>query len=718
MTAAHKLSIQRSTRSLFAIFAVATIVPLILLVALPLQMATSALGGQSTDRVADTSSIAADTLGLQLESVKALTSSYSQRTEIVDAALLHNAGGVNGTVRRAMREFQQANSAMKESVLVDSEGKILSLEPHAINAPYPANVMGENSSFRDDFTRAIGSSDSYVSEVFANAETANTEYIAVSHRIVDANGNAVGVLIAAIDSKAVFQTYVDRFKADHGVELAVFDQKSHVVAAKGVTNEIGPANDQHLTAAISGSKWSGTMKSGNQRVVSAYTPIPGTGWVVSATVPRSDAFAAINTLESRVIITALIVGSVVLCAIVLLARSIRAREKIEGRLRSSEMRTRSILDTAHQMFCELDEQGRITDWNVQAEQLLGWTREEALGHRAIDLIVPEDRREASERLLAEMLSPAHADTHSHKETSLLIRKDSEQYLPVEISSWVTITEGHRSVNVFVQDISDRLRLQKEQEVVVKRQRVLLGELRAADKAKSDFISTISHELRTPLTSITGYLEMLQDGLGGALNENQQMMIDVVDRNSHRLLNLIEDVLTLSRVESGSFKVDRTEADIRSLISGAVETLLPSIHTNGLRLDVDVAQNCGSLIGDGDQLERVMLNLMNNAVKFTPSGGRISVTAYRQEQSVVITVSDTGAGIPIEEQPHLFSRFFRASTAQAQAVQGTGLGLTIVKSIVERHGGTVSLQSAPGVGTTVYVELPVDVTAIAAVPARD
>jgi two-component system phosphate regulon sensor histidine kinase PhoR len=291
----------------------------------------------------------------------------------------------------------------------------------------------------------------------------------------------------------------------------------------------------------------------------------------------------------------------------------------------------------------------------------------------------------------------------------LMKKHGEMPLPVEFSSWLTSTGNRRTVNFFAQDISDRIRLIREQEVVVKRQKALVEELRAADKAKSDFISTISHELRTPLTSITGYLEMLQDGLGGPLNENQQMMIDVVDRNSHRLLTLIEDVLTLSRLESGAVRFSHAETEVRSLVSAAVETLLPQIHTNGLLLEVDVAHNCGTVTGDEDQLERVVLNLLNNAVKFTPEGGRLSINAYRQDKTVTISVSDTGVGIPVEEQPHLFSRFFRASTAQESAVQGTGLGLTIVKSIVERHGGNVSLQSAPGVGTTVYVELPATVT---------
>jgi PAS domain S-box-containing protein len=695
------------TKRMLALFALATVIPLVLLVLLPLHIAKSEMSRQSTDAIADTTSNAADTMRLQLDSLKSLTASYAQRQDLITATVA-SAPPTNPSLRSAMREFQRANPAMKASLLMDETGRIITLEPYSFNA------IGKDYSFRDYFNGAIGSDDTFVSSVFRSTATENPNYVAISHRIVDADGKPAGVLVAAVDSKAVFQSYVDQFKAENDVELRIFDQASQIVAAPGATDAIEVSRDVHILEAIAGNPWSGTMERDGRDVVTAYRSVPGTGWVISATVPRSAAFAPIDALQSRVVIIAAVLGSVVLGAIVTLAFAIRARDRAERRLRSSEMRTRAILDTANQMFCELDDDGRITDWNVQAEHMLGWSRDEAIGKSAIDLLVSEPKRERFQKALDELLAAGETGTRREREVTELVKKTSEMPLPVELSCWVTLSEGRRTINLFVYDISDRIRLQREQEVVVKRQRVLVEELRAADKAKSDFISTISHELRTPLTSITGYLEMLQDGLGGPLNENQQMMVDVVDRNSQRLLALIEDVLTLSRLESGTVKLNRTETDVRSLVNAAVETLLPQIHNNGLVLEVDVAHNCEKIMGDVDQLERVLINLLNNAVKFTPEGGRLSINAYRQDETVTISVSDTGVGIPVEEQPHLFSRFFRASTAQSHAAQGTGLGLTIVKSIVEQHGGAVTLQSAPGVGTTVYVELPVDVPASAQV----
>jgi len=246
--------------------------------------------------------------------------------------------------------------------------------------------------------------------------------------------------------------------------------------------------------------------------------------------------------------------------------------------------------------------------------------------------------------------------------------------------------------------------------LVEGQQRLVEELQQSDKIKTEFLSTISHELRTPLTSIVGYLEMMQDGYGGDLSPQHVSMLDVMDRNSRRLLSLIEDLLVLSRIESGTFKLARASVDIEFIVAGAVQALSPLVAAKKLCLDVDIAPDAGDVTGDAGQLERVVLNLVSNAIKFTKPGGRIKVTAARRSDRVVITVTDDGIGIPKDEQQKLFTRFFRSSSAGENAIQGTGLGLTIVKSIVEGHGGTVSLESDEDKGTSVTVSLPGESTA--------
>ncbi|MDQ3573578.1 MAG: sensor histidine kinase [Actinomycetota bacterium] len=238
----------------------------------------------------------------------------------------------------------------------------------------------------------------------------------------------------------------------------------------------------------------------------------------------------------------------------------------------------------------------------------------------------------------------------------------------------------------------------EQETVTRLQEV--------DRAKTDFVASVSHELRTPLTSISGYVQRLRSRAVGEVNPEQQRMLTVVERNSKRLLSLIEDLLTVSSIDSGTFRMELAQTEVASLMRDAHETVLPSVVARDLKLTVRVEPDTGTVLADAVQLERVLLNLLSNAIKFTPDGGSITLTARRSSDHVTISVSDTGSGIPAHEQAQLFTRFFRSSQAHESAVQGTGLGLAIVKAIVEQHGGRVVVESEPAVGTTVSMILPV------------
>ena len=230
-------------------------------------------------------------------------------------------------------------------------------------------------------------------------------------------------------------------------------------------------------------------------------------------------------------------------------------------------------------------------------------------------------------------------------------------------------------------------------------------LRELDEVKSDFVSSVSHELRTPLTSIIGYLDMLIEGGSGALNGHQLQLAEVVERNSRRLLALIEDILTLSRVESGGPRRQAARVDLATLVHDVHRAVLPLLGERQLDVVVEVPEDLGSVLGDSGQLERVLFNLVTNAVKFTPEGGRVAIIGSATTEGARLSVSDSGMGIPEDEQAQLFTRFFRSAAARENAIQGTGLGLAIVKSIVENHGGSIAVSSAVGVGTTVSVDLP-------------
>jgi signal transduction histidine kinase/CHASE3 domain sensor protein len=234
---------------------------------------------------------------------------------------------------------------------------------------------------------------------------------------------------------------------------------------------------------------------------------------------------------------------------------------------------------------------------------------------------------------------------------------------------------------------------------------LVDELRAVDQVKSDFLATVSHELRTPLTSIAGYIEILRDRAAGPLSPAQDRMLDSVDRNTARLRHLIEDVLTLSKIESGVFTSTMRPVSLAEIVASAVTALQPAAAAKGLSLTWEDSDHSLVVNGDPGQLDRLVMILLSNAVKFTPEGGTVRVGTGPDGDLAMLRVTDTGIGIPGAERKELFNRFFRASNAVEESIPGTGLGLAIARTIVTNHHGDLDVASLEGEGTTVTVRVP-------------
>jgi signal transduction histidine kinase len=230
-----------------------------------------------------------------------------------------------------------------------------------------------------------------------------------------------------------------------------------------------------------------------------------------------------------------------------------------------------------------------------------------------------------------------------------------------------------------------------------------------DRTKDAFISNVSHELRTPLTSISGYLELIEDGALGPLTDEARHAIDVIGRNAGRLRSLVEDLLTLSAYDTSGLTLERRPVDLWRVVENCHGALLSTLARRSLQIELRPSPGIPDVHADRTQLERVVLNLLTNAVKFTPDGGRVTVAVEQTGDEVALHVSDTGIGIPDEEQDQVFSRFFRSSLSMASEIQGTGLGLALTRAVVEEHGGRVEVSSAVGRGTSVQVTLPVAVS---------
>jgi signal transduction histidine kinase len=224
------------------------------------------------------------------------------------------------------------------------------------------------------------------------------------------------------------------------------------------------------------------------------------------------------------------------------------------------------------------------------------------------------------------------------------------------------------------------------------------------RLRDDFVAAVSHELRTPLTSILGYLELIAEDDTAADRPDQEAYLAVVKRNADRLLRLVSDLLLVSEVENRTLTLELHEVDLAGLATECVEAAKPAADARQIRLTLS-NDNPGPLEGDPIRLAQMMDNLLSNAIKFTPTGGRIHVGTTVLGDEAIFEVSDSGAGISTADQEQLFDPFFRTRAAAAAATQGTGLGLTITKAIVDAHGGSIAIRSAVGIGTTFHVRLP-------------
>ncbi len=232
-------------------------------------------------------------------------------------------------------------------------------------------------------------------------------------------------------------------------------------------------------------------------------------------------------------------------------------------------------------------------------------------------------------------------------------------------------------------------------------------LRETDRLKDEFLATVSHELRTPLTSIRGYLDLLLDDEEQQLSEEQRRFLEVVERNSQRLLRQVNDLLVVAQIGAGALAIDARPVDLAQVVAEAVSRHGATAAERSLDLAGEVHPVTGTISGDAARLGQLLDVLIGNAIKFTPPGGTVTVRLRPLPGSVELEVVDSGTGIPAAEQPRLFERFYRARGVTADAVPGTGIGLTIALGIVDGHGGTIECISQEGVGSTFRVVLPAD-----------
>lgn len=380
------------------------------------------------------------------------------------------------------------------------------------------------------------------------------------------------------------------------------------------------------------------------------------------------------------------------------------RERMTTALAASEQSFRTTFEDAPIGIAltsiDADSNGRFLRANEAFARMLGRSTEEIVGTPVDELTHPDDRHITKDRA-----------SEPQQSSTLQRRYVHASGRPVWAEVFYSLVRDPAGAPLYfithVEDITNRKAVERALFETLEQQRAAAQALREADEIRVDLMSTISHELRTPLTSINGYLELLADGDAGELTDVQSGMVNVAVRNAARLTSLVDDLLVLSRFDSDdSAGPARTAVcDINAIARAAAETVRPMIDQRSQRFTITLPNSAPAVVGDAEHLDRVVINLLCNASKYTPGGGRVDLDVTVAGDEVALTLTDTGIGIPVEEQERLFDRFFRASTAVDKGIEGTGLGLAIVKSIVERHGGRLSVQSAPTLGSRFTVTLP-------------
>ncbi len=378
-----------------------------------------------------------------------------------------------------------------------------------------------------------------------------------------------------------------------------------------------------------------------------------------------------------------------------------------------EKRFRELLEAAPDAIMQVDAEGRIILLNRVAEDMFGYTRDELLG-QPVEVLIPQE------------LHARHAEHRAHYRQQPMtrtmgsglalegIRKDGSRF-PVEISlSPSTSEEGFR-VTAIIRDATDRRmaeeRLRRVREEYTQRLaetnaelEMTNRELERANRLKSEFLASMSHELRTPLHTIIGFSELLAEELEGPLNEKQQRFVQHIHKDSLHLLELINDVLDISKIEADRLELRPEAFDFTALVAeslASVRSLAEAkSHTLETASDVPTAVEADRL-----RIKQVLVNLLSNAIKFTPEGGRIRLEARVQESLVVVSVHDNGIGIPPEEHESIFDKFHQVGATTKGVREGTGLGLAITKRLVEQHGGSIWVQSKPQEGSTFLFTLP-------------
>lgn len=630
---------------------------------------------------------------------KDLTSAETILTSIADRSSLRDDWARRNlpSIDLQLQEARKFEPAFLFASVYETNGTLRAIVP---SDP----IVGKNYAYRDWYRGVTSGWQPYVSEVYRTAAGSRPLVVAVAVPIRDEHGNPAGILMATY-SLADLAAKFNSIEKGGWEGFVIVDQHGVVAASPEIQSQSEPVSislSGLVGRALSNAEGSDRVRIDGQDRFVGFAPIPRLGWAALYQRPASQALAPAVRLKSQyrsVSIYLLLIYLLTAAFAALLvrrqARLLAANQELNqelGKQVTEAKRSREELDNyfmlSIDLLCIAGIDGYFKRVNPAWEKVLGWSTNALLSRPYTEFIHPEDR----ERTALEAGRQAEGLDAIRFENRYLCKDGSYRWLMWNASPSLK----DRLIYATARDITE---LKRTREALV----VAKNDAERSNRFKDQFLSTMSHELRTPLNAVLGFSDLLGENRYGPLNEKQRRYLNHIVTGGRHLLRLINDILDLSRIEAGRLQLAPEDVRVDQAFAEACDTLHPLISKKN-HVVIKHATPGLSVRADGMRLKQILMNLLGNAVKFTPEGGKIELAANRVGDLVRLEVRDSGPGIPPEEQNRIFEAFYRLGQ-NAKGAEGTGLGLAITQRLVELHGGQLGLESHSGSGSCFHFTLP-------------
>lgn len=670
-------------RALLAI-CLAALLPIALLSIVLVRVSSDAIRTQAESQVATSALASANAVEQELEQLATIVATYSELLSTRSAV----ESGDPEALRSLMRSLFDDRNQVSLAFVVDEPGLLLDVLPEAPEA------IGVDFSFRDWYQGASSTGAAYISEAYQPQTDVSLTVVSAAP-VFAANNPAevigyIGIGLTLID----LQSYVDEFAETQGVLLTVTDQSGVVVAARGgaPTSIESQQEDEAIHSALAGEDTQRQVERNGTSYLSATSSVDEFGWTVTAEVSTDDALAARRSIVTVAIFLAMVLALFVLVVLIRLSTSWKGQDLSANQRRESEAFLESIIENIPSVVTVKDaktltfvraNRAALELLQLKPEGILGLSTHGFAPKPIADQLQEDDRAVIEGRKTVVSESVEMGEQFGNRIVDIrqipMIGPGGEVDYLLEIAD----------------DVTETLASFQQLEVA-------WADAKKADEAKSDFLSRMSHELRTPLNAVLGFGQLLEFE---DLTVRQAESVQQILRGGRHLLGLINEVLDISRIESGNLSLSLEPVDLQPLITETIDLIRP------LAAEAKVSVPEGAMPdwalwarGDQQRLRQILLNLLSNAVKYNDVGGSISIRCHAvDDRRLRISVADTGHGLSQDQVERLFSPFERLG-AEGSDIEGTGLGLALTKRLVEAMHGTIGLETALGIGSTFWVEL--------------